>query len=101
MSEHQEYGVKSGHDLFSGYTMPEPEKGAPKHEYEYYVKEAARLTRSKYIVMHSRLARAFVGKDKDVIIAFLTRWIHEAEKSSNPGLVFNARFKQYRTPQPA
>ena len=91
-----EYGVRSAQEIFAGFKLPEPEKGAPQFPYEHYVKEAAGITNSKYMVMHSRLARAFKGKDADHIIFYVSKWLHEAEKSNNPGLVFNARFKQYR-----
>lgn len=88
--------VLSAGDLFSGYQLPAADPKAAKFEYEHFIKLAAKMTGSKYFVMHSRLSKAFDGRDADFILSYVRRWCHEAEKSSNPGLVFNARFKQYR-----
>ena len=65
-------------------------------EYAFYVNEGRKITGEKYIVLHRRLERAFVGKSMEYLLGYLKRWVHEAEKDRSPAICFNARFKQFR-----
>ena len=65
-------------------------------EYSFYVGAASKMIGQKYIVLHKRIERAFVGKSLEYTLGLIKRWYHEAEKTDKPAVIFNVRFKQYR-----
>lgn len=84
--------------LFAGYQAPVPSKAKrqPKHEYEYYIAQTAKLIGERYYVLHSRLEKAFDGRTPEYILSKVREWYHAAEKSENKGRCFNGLFKQWR-----
>lgn len=74
--------------------------GAPSKsqitEYSDLCYAASKLVKQPYFVMHKRIERLFIGKSVDFVLSWLNTWMHEATKHPNPGLIINARMKQYR-----
>ena len=68
-------------------------------EYGYYLNESRKMIGQPYIVLHKRLERAFFHHSFEFLLSKLKQWYHEAEKSDNRALTFNARFKQFRERQ--
>lgn len=65
-------------------------------EYSDLCFSASKMVKQPYIVMHRRLEKLFVGKSLDFVLSWLNQWMHEATKHPNPGMIINARMKQYR-----
>lgn len=65
-------------------------------EYSFYVNEVRKICKQPYIVVHKRFEKAFKDESFDYMLTHTKRWFHEAEKASNPGMIFNARFKKWR-----
>jgi hypothetical protein len=65
-------------------------------EYSDLCFSASKMVKQPYIVMHKRLEKLFVGKSVDFVLGWLNQWTHEASKHPKPGMIINARMKQYR-----
>lgn len=65
-------------------------------EYSDTCYRMAKIVKQPYIVMHKRLERTFDGRSLDTVLSWMRQWLHEAEKHPNPGMIINARMKQYR-----
>lgn len=65
-------------------------------EYSDLCFSASKIVKCPYIVMHKRLEKLFAGKSVDYVLMHLNQWTHEASKHPNPGMIINARLKQYR-----
>lgn len=66
-------------------------------EYSWYLNEMRKLVKMPYIVMHKRLEKAFDGFTFEFMLSKMKQWFHEAEKHANPGMIINARLKQFNT----
>lgn len=65
-------------------------------EYSDYVYKSSKLIKQPYIAVHKRIEKAFEGSSFEYMLSKIKQWYHEAEKSTNPGMTFNWRFKQFR-----
>lgn len=66
-------------------------------EYSDLINTGRKLTGEAYIVFHKRVERTFkIATSADTVLSYLRQWMHEAEKHDKPGMIINARMKQYR-----
>ena len=69
-------------------------------EYGDLVNTARKFVKQPFIVFHKRIESAFPNEKIDFVLSNLRRWVHEAEKHPNSGLIINSRMKQYKEKTP-